>query len=285
MASIDDTAATTAGPQSATGDALAARVLAVHDAVRTTTPLVHCVTNYVAMDVTANVLLAAGASPAMVHAQEEAGEFAGLASALSINIGTLSPPWVAGMQLAVEAATRRGIPWVLDPVAVGATSYRTQAGTELLAMGPTVVRANAGEVLALRSGAAAAGSRGVDSTASVDQAGDAARWLARTTGCVVAMTGQSDFVTDGTREVVVHGGDARMPQVTALGCALSSLVAGFCAVHEDPFVASVAALGVFAVAGGRAGQQAQGPGTLRLHLMDELAGLDSARLADGLRLS
>ncbi len=266
-------------------DTTAARVLDAHAALRTGTPLVQCLTNYVAMDVTANVLLAAGASPAMVHAQEEAAEFARLASAVSVNIGTLSPPWVAGMHLAVEAAVERGIPWVLDPVAVGATPYRTRAATGLLERSPTVVRANASEVLALASSAGATGSRGVDSTATTDQARDAARQLARSAGCVVAMTGERDLVTDGERDVVVHGGDPRMPQVTALGCATSSLVAALCAVHEDALEAAVAALAVMAVAGARAGVLAQGPGTLRVHLVDELAGLDAQRLGDGLRLS
>src|SRR5699024_11868780 len=97
---------------------------AIRAAVRAQSPLVQCITNYVSMDITANVLNAAGASPAMVHDVEEAGEFAALASAVVINIGTPSPPWVDGMRAAARSAADAGTPWVLDPVAVGATSYR-----------------------------------------------------------------------------------------------------------------------------------------------------------------
>src|SRR5690625_1123255 len=115
-------------------------VWSARDEVRRTTPLVHSITNYVAMDLSANVLLAAGASPAMVHAVEEAGEFAGIASSLVVNIGTLSPPWVDAMHAAATVAGERGIPWVLDPVAVGATGYRSRVADDLLNARPTIVR-------------------------------------------------------------------------------------------------------------------------------------------------
>ena len=72
--------------------------------VRERSPLVQNITNYVAMDVTANALLAFGASPAMVHAEEEVADFVAIASSLVVNIGTLSPVWVKAMVRAVEAA-------------------------------------------------------------------------------------------------------------------------------------------------------------------------------------
>ncbi|MBW8284215.1 MAG: hydroxyethylthiazole kinase, partial [Rhizobium sp.] len=120
--------------------------------MRAAAPLVQCITNYVAMNVAANVLLAAGASPAMVHAQEEAGEFAGFAGALTVNIGTLSPAWIAGMKAAIGGATGGRRPWVLDPVAHFATEFRRKATAELLALGPTIVRGNASEIIALAGG-------------------------------------------------------------------------------------------------------------------------------------
>ena len=93
-------------------------------AVRERAPLVHNITNFVAMDVTANCLLALGASPAMVHAEEEVEDFVAIASSLVVNIGTLSPPWVAAMARAAARARALGRPWVLDPVGAGATPYR-----------------------------------------------------------------------------------------------------------------------------------------------------------------
>ena len=85
------------------------------DRLRTRGPLVHNITNFVVMNSTANALLAVGASPAMVHALDEVADFAPIAQALVINIGTLSAPWVAAMEKAVEAANAAGVPWILDP--------------------------------------------------------------------------------------------------------------------------------------------------------------------------
>src|SRR5688572_5385256 len=114
--------------------------------LRRVAPLVHNITNYVAMDVTANALLAIGASPAMVHAEDEVEEFVALAHSLVINIGTLSHAWVGAMTRAAEQAVRLGKPWVLDPVGAGATQYRTAVARELAHRQPTVVRGNASEI-------------------------------------------------------------------------------------------------------------------------------------------
>lgn len=246
----------------------------LHTRMRSASPLVQCITNYVAMNVAANVLLAAGASPAMVHTAEESGEFAAIAGALTVNIGTLSPDWVAGMKAAVAGAQAAGKPWVLDPVAHFATAYRRQAVAELIALGPTIVRGNASEIIALGGGRSSG--QGVDSGDPVEQAEEAARQLALSTGCVVAVTGAVDFVTDGKRAARVSGGSALMPKVTALGCSLTALVGAFAAVApEEPFEATVAALASFAAAGETAGRQAQGPGSFAVAFLDALHALTS----------
>lgn len=238
-------------------------------ALRETTPLVHCMTNYVAMNSTANLLLATGASPAMLHAPEEVTEFTALAGALSINIGTLSTPWAESMQLAARTANASQTPWVLDPVAVGATAFRQQVCQALLPHRPSVIRANASEVMAL-TGLASQG-RGVDSTASTDDAAQAAISLAQRQHCIVAMTGETDFLTDGTHHFRLTGGHPLMPRVTTLGCGLSALVAGFVAANrEHPLTATLAALACFSIAGHRAGQRADGPGSFQVALLDAL---------------
>jgi len=236
--------------------------------LRETPPLVQCITNYVAMNIAANVMLAAGASPAMVHAAEEAGEFAGLASALTVNIGTLSPEWLAGMRTAVVAAHEKRIPWVLDPVAHFATSFRRNAVEQLLALRPTIIRANASEIIALAGGASAG--QGVDSRDPVEQAEVAAVVLAGQHGAVIAVTGAVDFVTDGRQSMRIAGGSSLMPKVTALGCALTCLVGAF--------AATVAALACFGVAGEAAARQAEGPGSFAWRFLDALAALDPATL-------
>lgn len=246
--------------------------------VRQQAPLVQSITNYVSMDVAANALLAFGASPAMVHAQEEVEEFVGLASALVVNIGTLSAPWVESMHLAAEAAVRTGTPWVLDPVGAGATSYRTGVARELARKQPTVVRGNASEILAL-AGAAGVTTRGVDSVHGSEHALGVARELAGELGCVVAVTGATDYITDGERTVGVSNGHPMMTRVTALGCAATAMVAACAAVQEDALVAAAHALVVLGVAGELAADRAEGPGSLRWRLLDALHQMDDRTLA------
>ncbi len=240
-------------------------------------PLVHCITNYVAMNIAANVLLAAGASPAMIHAETEAGEFAGIAGALTINIGTLSPEWVKGMQAAANAAVAAGRPWVLDPVAHYATAFRRETTAGLMALSPSVIRGNASEIIALAGGSSQG--QGVDSRDPVAAAEDAARAIARRHRTVVAVTGAIDFVTDGQRALRIEGGSPLMPQVTALGCSLTCLVGAFAALFpRDVFEATTAALVLFSVAGGRAARQAEGPGSFGWRFLDALAAIDGATL-------
>ena len=261
----------------------AARCWASLQAIRREAPLVQNITNFVSMDVVANGLLALGASPAMVHAREEVVDFAGVASALVVNIGTLTPPWVSSMVKAAETMKAKGKPWVLDPVGVGATPYRTRTASELAALGPSVIRANASEVLAL-AGAALGPTKGVDSTHGSDEAIEAADHLASQLGTVVAVTGAVDYVTDGERSLRIDNGHPMMTKVTALGCTASSVVGAFLVVEKDALAAAAEALAVFGLAAERAAAMAEGPGSLRWRLLDQLSALDEAALKDGVRI-
>jgi hydroxyethylthiazole kinase len=253
-------------------------------AIRQRAPLVHNITNFVAMDVVANCLLALGASPAMVHAAEEVEDFVAIASGLVVNIGTLSPPWVAAMARAAERADALGRPWVLDPVGAGATPYRTRTALDLIELRPTVIRGNASEILAL-AGAAAGPTKGVDSTHGADEAVHAAQQLARGSGAVVAVTGAIDRITDGERWREVANGDPRMTRVTALGCAASAVIGAFLTVDLEPLRAAAAGLAIFGLAGERAATAAAGPGSLRWRILDELALLDEAAVLEGVRIA
>lgn len=266
------------------GARTALEAIGLLDALRTTRPLVHTITNYVSMDIAANVLLAIGASPAMVHAIEEVEEFVSFSSALVVNIGTLSTPWIEAMILAAERAHAHGIPWVLDPVGAGATTLRNRAIDRLLAAHPTLIRGNASEILAV-AGAAGASAKGVDSGNSSDEAREAAVALARKTGATVVVTGERDIVTDGRRIAVVANGDALMTRVTATGCALSAVVGAFAAVTRDPFAAGVAAVAVYGVAGEiAAGTAAGGPATFRTAFIDLLARIDTETVTRRVRV-
>ncbi|MFN7024770.1 MAG: hydroxyethylthiazole kinase [Pseudorhizobium sp.] len=256
---------------------------ALLSAMRRKNPLVQCITNDVAMSISANVLLAAGASPAMVSAEEEAGEFARIAGAVTINIGTLWAGGVAGMQEAATAARACGTPWVLDPVAHYATGFRRDAVRRLIDLQPTIIRGNASEILAL-AGEKASG-QGVDSGDSSVSAQAAALFLARQHSCVVAVTGEIDFVTDGNRSLAIEGGSPTMPKVTALGCALTCLVGAFAATApEQPFEATASALALFAVCGEEVGIQAPGPGSFQPLFLDALAAISSDHLDTRIRM-
>ncbi|WP_114393478.1 hydroxyethylthiazole kinase [Oleisolibacter albus] len=252
-------------------------------ALRQRRPLVQNITNYVAMDLSANGLLAIGASPAMVHAVEEAASFAVLAEALVVNIGTLSAAWVEAMTQAARAAGAAGRPWVLDPVAVGATDFRNRTARDLCTLRPTVIRGNASEILALHQ-QGQGGGHGVDSRHSSDEAREVARDLARSLGCVVAMTGAVDYVTDGDRLLAVENGHPLLGLVTATGCTVSAIVAAFLPLSNDPVMAAAAALAVFGLAGEQAAAGAAGPGSFRVGLLDALYQLTPDDVRTGARI-
>jgi hydroxyethylthiazole kinase len=250
--------------------------------MRATAPLVQNITNYVAMNVMANVMLSAGASPAMVHAGEETAEFTGFTQGLTINIGTLSAPWVASMLESAALASRMGTRWVLDPVAAGATAFRRETAAKLVALRPTVVRGNASEIMAL-AGEAGRG-KGVDAADGVDAAEDAARRLAGVTGGVVAVTGPVDFITDGVRAWRVANGHAMMPLVTALGCSLTGIVGAF-VVGQPAAEATVAALAYYGLAGEVAARTARGPGSFQAAFIDALHALTPDEVTAGAQVT
>lgn len=239
------------------------------DKVREQRPLVHSITNYVAMNFTANALLALGAAPVMAHAVEEVEAMVSLANVLVINIGTLSRPWVDAMFLAACAANEKMIPIVLDPVGAGATAFRTETARRLLDdFGITVLRGNASEILAL---AGLDGmTRGVDSVHASDEARVAAVEMANVYRAVVAVTGAEDFITDGRRSARVANGHGLMGRVTGTGCVASSIAGAFCAVHSDPLVAVTAGLTVFGIAGELAARNSPRPGSFQPLLLDAL---------------
>jgi hydroxyethylthiazole kinase len=248
-------------------------------------PLVHQITNYVVMNETANATLAIGALPVMAHAPEEVEEMVGLASALVLNIGTLSEHWIEAMLLAGRAATERGIPVVLDPVGAGATAYRTDTARRILGeVGVTVLRGNAGEVATLVG--ADAEVRGVESIASGLEPAELAREAGRQFGLVASVTGPVDHVSDGELTLAVASGHPLLAAVTGTGCISSALTGCFLAAKSDqPLEAAAEALTALGVAAEDAAAGAEGPGTFHARLYDALAALDPDTLDGRARIS
>jgi len=251
--------------------------------IRAESPLVHNITNYVVMNTTANALLALGASPVMAHALEEVEEMAGLASALVLNIGTLSGPWVEAMRKAGRAARARKIPIVLDPVGAGATGLRTKTALLLLdEIRPAVVRGNASEIRALAD--AGGGARGVDSRHSSEEALDAARALAARSGAVVSVSGAVDLIVAEGAVGRVSNGHPLMPRVTGLGCAATALTGAFAAVNPSPQLAAAHAMAVMGIAGEMAAEKSSGPGSFQVQFLDALYILGESDIAGRLKL-
>lgn len=240
--------------------------------IRSQAPLVHNITNYVVMNTTANALLAIGASPVMAHAIEEVDEMVSLASALVLNIGTLSSRWIEAMLKAGIAANEKGVPVVLDPVGAGATSLRTETANKILMeIGPGIIRGNASEIFALAS--AEGVTKGVDSTMSTESALEAARELAAERNCTVSVSGATDVVINRDQIIRIRNGHPMMTRVTGLGCTATALTGAFAAVDSSLFDAAAHAAAVMGIAGEIAAEKAAGPGTLQLHLLDILSTL------------
>lgn len=250
--------------------------------LRDRAPLVHNITNFVVMEVTANALLAIGASPVMAHAAEEMEEITKLSSALVLNIGTLSKAWIASMHKALEIAAANAIPVVVDPVGAGASRLRTLTALDLLEKSENaLLRGNASEILALAGETGK--TKGVDSTESSVSALDAAKRLAFRFGCMVCVSGETDLITDGKNFCFIRGGSALMPRITGMGCSASALAGAFAGICEEkPSALPLsAAMSVMAAAGSRAAKQAKGPGTFLPFFLDSLYHMDLSMLEKG----
>ncbi|XP_020596196.1 hydroxyethylthiazole kinase-like [Phalaenopsis equestris] len=252
--------------------------------LRSRAPLIQCITNFVSMDLMANVLLAIGASPAMLSTLTEISDFTPGVDALCINIGTLSEDWLVSMTAA--AAVEAGRPWVLDPVAVSASDFRMEACISLLELRPAVIRGNASEILGLASGSRIRNSKGVDSLHQSSDALEAAKSLAKSCGAIVAVSGAVDYITDGRMVVGAQNGVAMLQKITATGCAVTALIAAFIAIEQSNILeATACALSIFGVAAELGMERATGPASLRTHLIDSLHGLDEHLLISRMSIS
>ncbi len=251
-------------------------------AVRKESPLILNITNYVAMNFSANALLAIGASPIMSVCKEEIEELVHLCSSLVLNIGCPDPEQVEIMELAARTASSAGKPWVLDPVGAGASRFRTTTCMTLAGdSGPSVIRGNASEIMAL------AGmdirSRGVDSSCCSDMAVEAAKTVAERYGTIVSVSGPVDYITDGSRVETVSNGNGIMPRVTAMGCTASALTAAFLAVDGDVLTASVNAMLMMGLAGEAAASHSRGTGTFAVAFIDELSNFNPVTAVKDIR--
>jgi hydroxyethylthiazole kinase len=242
---------------------IAAAAADILSRIRERAPRVHCITNVVAQNFSANMLLAAGAIPSMTIAIDEVGEFVARADALLINLGTFDAERRAAAPVAIDVIARRERPWLLDPVFVERSPPRTQFAKSLLAKRPSVVRLNRPEFVAL---------------AGSEPDGAALGRFTESHKATIGLTGATDVVIGAGRQASIENGDPLMAKVTAMGCAGGALVGACLGVESDTWLATVAGLLILGVAGEIAAKKASGPGSFAAGILDAVYALDGATL-------
>ncbi|KAJ3055339.1 hypothetical protein HK097_010839 [Rhizophlyctis rosea] len=257
--------------------------------IREKRPMIHNITNYVVMNDTANTILHLGGSPVMAHANEEVADMVKYAGALVINIGTLSPQWIESMHTAAKQATTLNKPIILDPVGAGATQIRTETAISLLRTHHiSILKGNAGEISAI-AGTEGVQTRGVDSIGTLANPSDVAKTLSTTLSAqhsgkitTVAISGEVDYVSDGTRVVECGNGNEWLGTLTGTGCTTAALTGCFAAVEGDQVVAAVGGIVALGVAAEIAVERlvrehgrVEGPASFKRALYDALYRLDA----------
>lgn len=237
--------------------------------IRTQTPLIHNITNYVAMDFSANALLAIGASPLMSFCPEEMDEIVRNANALVVNVGCLDNQQIEAMKIAVISAKKYDKPWILDPVGIGVSGIRRKICEDLISIEkPIVIRGNASEIATISHQKVS--SHGVDSLEESHNVVAVAQQFSLKTGSVISISGETDCIIAGEQVAMIKNGHYLMSKVTAMGCTASAITGAFVAVDDDAFTAAQNAMALMGVAGELAMKKSNGTGSLRMNFLDEL---------------
>lgn len=261
------------------------QIIQAVEKVKETNPMAGSITNTVTINFVANTQLAVGGSAAMVYMPDEGELIAKSGGATYINVGTLFPIYEQTLPLTAKSLHDMGKPWVLDPVAIGIGSLRTDLLRKFKEFKPSVIRGNPSEIIALAGlwgldgGAGESRVRGVDSTDSVNAAKAAAVSLAKYTGGTVAVSGETDLVTDGSIIAYSYGGSHFMEKITGAGCALGGVIAVY-ATAASPFIAALTGTAVFNLAGSRAEAKTDAPGSFQTQFIDELYKAAADEIAD-----
>jgi len=259
--------------------------------VRSKTPLVHNITNYVTVNDCANILLACGGSPIMSDDEGDVEDITSICGGLNINIGTLNRNTIPSMFLAGRKANELGHVTLLDPVGAGASRLRTETAAKLIdEIRFSVIRGNISEIKALAQGASS--TKGVDADAAdqvnadnVDSVIAFAKAFAQKTGAVIAITGATDLITDGKRVCLIRNGHPMMSRITGTGCMLSAMTTAFAVANPDRLFeavcTSVIAMGLCGeIAHARLGDM-DGNSTYRNYIIDAVYRLTAEQMKDG----
>ena len=238
------------------------RAIAAIETLRREGARVHCITNTVAQNFTANILLSCGATPSMTASPEEVEYFTSSSDALLINLGTLTESRKAACLKAVELADKTKIPFVLDPVMCNLSLPRLNFAKRLNIKSPAILRLNAQEAELFLH----------DTSFQADHT------------CLV-VTGNVDRVVLGDQEISVMNGDPLMSKLIAIGCAQGAVMAALVCKSESYFDAALASLLWFGVCGEIAASKCSGPGSFQAVFIDTLHEVLLGRIADRARIA
>ncbi|MHB1392213.1 MAG: hydroxyethylthiazole kinase [Clostridia bacterium] len=244
--------------------------------IKESRPIIHHITNYVTMNDSANVVLAIGGSPIMANDTAEVDQVVAISKALVLNIGTPNHNNLQSMLLAGKKANELGIPIIFDPVGAGATTFRREICSKLLAdIKPAVIKGNLSEIMHLANLDGC--SYGIDSHLDIDNGTEIVQELARKLNCIVAATGRTDIVSDGKTTYTINNGHEMLSRITGTGCMIASLVGVFCSVTQDYLIGTVGGIMTMGISGRLAFDSLlpnEGAGTFKARLFDNIYNLD-----------
>ncbi|WP_027179652.1 hydroxyethylthiazole kinase [Maridesulfovibrio bastinii] len=252
--------------------------------VRSTSPLVLSITNYVTANINANTLLAVGASPIMSHQIKEVEDLTRISDAVVTNMGIPLDNLVESIFLAGKWANKIGKPLIFDPVGVGASKFRNEICAKMLnSTSPDIIKGNASEIMALAGQENS--TKGVDSSHASIEAEEAARLIALKYSCTVCVSGEIDLITDGCRKFLIENGHPLMARITGLGCSAGVLAGAFATTSNDKTESMVSCMAVLGIAGEIAAETAEGPASMQLKIIDKLYTITKSEIENRLKLS
>ncbi|GAA0424421.1 hydroxyethylthiazole kinase [Agaribacter marinus] len=240
-------------------------------AVREQKPLIHNLTNEVVMNFTANGLLAFGGAPIMAKAEQEAKEMATAANGVLINIGTTTLNELSAMKLAGIAANKKGIPVVLDPVGVAATTFRQEAVKHLLhEVQFTAIKGNAGEMAQLVE--IPWKTKGVESIGDGNLEEIAVK-VAKAYHTTAVVTGETDVIYSEGKIIHNTTGHVWLEKITGAGCLLGAILTACLTTNHALEAKALAAVQFYGLAAEHAASQEYvlGPGSFLPAFIDALS--------------
>lgn len=266
------------------------KIAAVRHQVKNHTPLIHCLTNHISINDCANVILTVGAKPIMAEHPAEVADITTAAKALVLNLGNISETRMQAMNIAGKVAQQKGLPITIDLVGVACSTLRLAFAREFIATcKPAIVKGNISELKAF--GGLSTSAEGIDASPSdmlTDQNAvevfSFLKNLSQRTGSIIAVTGKTDIISDGQNIYLLANGCEMLSAITGTGCMINALAGAFLA-GGTPLIAAISALSLMAISGELAAVKAAGPGSFKIHLLDNLFCLQPEELTARLRLT